>query len=153
MRKTIIAAGALALAFGGCGGSSSPSPTATFKTQYQPVEAQLKASAQQIGAAIQASAKQTDAQVFTAFQQLATSWQSNVSQLETLKPPSSLAAPFNTLRDSASRAESDLSAIAAAAATHDKSAAEQGGASIVEDILATKAAAVALDKKLGLPQT
>ena len=137
---------------GGCGGSSSSSTsdqTANFNTSYESVANQLKQSSQAIGAAIQQAPKQTDAQIGAAFHNLASRWQNHLSQLQTLKPPSNLAATFNTMTGAASRVEADLTAIVAAAATHSSSAAKQASASLVTDILSAKAASTVITNKLG----
>jgi hypothetical protein len=135
----------------GCGGSSSSSSDqgAKFKTSYESVANQFKHDSQAIGAAIKRAAGKTDAQIATEFHDLATRWQKHVSQLETLKPPSNLAATFNTLTSAASRAETDLNAIVSAAKTDSKSAAEQASASLVTDILSAKSASATITKKLG----
>jgi hypothetical protein len=135
----------------GCGGSSSSSTsqTATFKASYEAAANQLKQGSQAIGAAIQQAPKQTDAQIHAAFQTLASRWQSALSQLQTLKPPANLAATFNTVTGAASRAEADLNAIVAAAATHSSPAAEQASASLVNDIQSAKTASTAITNKLG----
>jgi hypothetical protein len=81
----------------GCGGSSSSSTsdqTANFKASYEAVANQLKQSSQAIGMAIQQAPKQTDAQIGATFHNLATRWQNQLSHLQTLKPPSNLAASF-----------------------------------------------------------
>ena len=91
----------------GCGGSSSSSldQTANFKTSYESVANQLKQNSQAIGTAIQHAPKQTDAQIGATFHNLASRWQNQLSQLQTLKPPSNLAASFNTVTGAASRVE------------------------------------------------
>jgi hypothetical protein len=136
----------------GCGGSSSSSTsnqTANFKASYEAVANQLKQTSQAIGTAIQQAPKQTDAQIAATFHGLATRWQNQLSQLQTLKPPSNLATSFNTVTGAASRAEADLTAIVAAAATHNGAAAQQAGASLVTDILSAKAASTVITNKLG----
>lgn len=136
----------------GCGGSSSSSTsnqTANFKASYEAVANQLKQSSQAIGAAIQQAPKQTDAQIAATFHTLATRWQNQLSQLQTLRPPSNLAASFNTVTGAASRVEADLTAIVAAAATHSGAAAQQASASLVTDILSAKAASTVITNKLG----
>jgi hypothetical protein len=140
------------LVLAGCGGSSSSSSdqTAKFKTSYGSVATQLRQVSQSIGMAVQGASSQTDAQIGATFHDLATRWQNQLSQLETLKPPSNLAATFNTLTSAASRAEADLNAIVAAAETHSKSAAEQASASLVTDILSAKSASTTITQKLGI---
>ena len=136
----------------GCGGSSSSSTsdqTANFKMSYESAANQLKQSSQAIGTAIQQAPKQTDAQIGAAFHNLASRWQNQLSQLQTLKPPSNLAATFNTVTGAASRVEADLNAIVAAAATHNGAAAQQASASLVTDILSAKAASTVITNKLG----
>ena len=131
-----------------CGGSSS-SQSDTFKTGYESAANQLKQVSIDIGKEIQQAPKQTDAQVVAAFRGLATRWQDHLSQLQTLKPPSNLAADFNTVTGAASRAEADLNGIVAAARTHSASAAQQAAASLVGDVAAAKAASTAITNELG----
>ncbi len=154
MRGTFRSGGAFLVTLtllAGCGGSSSSSTsqTATFKTGYESVANQFKQNSQAIGAAIQQASKQTDAQIHTAFQTLASRWQAALSQLQTLKPPANLAVTYNTMTGAAARAEADLNAIVAAAATHSSSAAEQASASLVNDIQSAKTASTAITNKLG----
>jgi hypothetical protein len=139
----------------GCGGGSSsssskPDQTTTFKNGYQPLVNQLKDTTVTIAGAIQSASSKTDAQLKTRFQGLAGRWQDELSRLETLKPPSKMAVDFNTLKGSASRVESDLNAIVAAAATHQSQPAAQASATLVNDALATKNAAIKLNKQLGI---
>jgi hypothetical protein len=134
-----------------CGGSSSSSDqTAKFKAAYKTVTGQLRTTSQAVGAEIQKASSQTDAQIYSAFRGFASSWQMELSQLETLKPPASVAATFNSLTAAASRAVADLNAIAAAAATHSKTAAEQAAASLVSDVQSAKTANTAIRSKLGI---
>ncbi len=172
--KPGVAMAATLVLLGGCGGSSSsssssssatpasstsasttsasstPDQTASFKTGFGTVASQLQQTSHSIGVAIQHAAGRTDAQLATTFRGLATRWQSELSQLETLKPPPSLAATFNTVTGAATRAEADLNAIVSAAETHSKAAAEQASASLVSDILSTKAAGTKITTKLGI---
>jgi hypothetical protein len=134
----------------GCGGSSSSDQTAKFKTGYSSARNELKKTSDAIGTAITKSPSQTDAQIGTTFRALATQWQSELSTLQTLKPPSNLAADLNTVTGAVTRVEADLTAIVAAAATHSESAAEQAGASIVTDITAAESADTTLKNKLGI---
>jgi type IV pilus biogenesis protein CpaD/CtpE len=141
---------ALVFAVSGCGGSSSSDQTAKFKKSYTTTVVQLKQTSSAIGHAIQGASSETDAQLVTTFRGLAGRWQNQLSQLETLKAPSKVAADFNTLTAAATRVESDLNAIVAAGATHSASAGKQAGASIVPDVLAAKSAATTIDQKLGV---
>jgi hypothetical protein len=134
----------------GCGGSSSSDQTAKFKTGINPVVTQMGQIAMDTGRTIQRAGSQTDAQLGTAFHDLATRWQTQLSQLQTLKPPSNLAVAFNTLSSAAARVEADLTAIVAAAQTHSKSAATQASASVVTDILSAKSASTTITTKLGI---
>jgi hypothetical protein len=134
----------------GCGGSSSSNNSSNFKSGYESAVTQLRVASTAIGTAVQGASKDTDATLGTSFKALATKWQSAVSQLETLKPPSSVAAPFNTLTAAAGRVETDLNSIVAAAATHSQSAGEQAGASLVTDITAARAADQTIKQKLGI---
>lgn len=145
-----IAVVAVLALLSGCGGSSSSDQTAKFKSSYGSVVAQLETSSKAIATAIQQAASKSDAQIGTTFRDLAAGWQSQLSQLETLKPPSKVAADLNTLASPAQRVESDLNAIVAAAGTHSKAAAEQASASLVADLTAVKSAAGTLNQKVGI---
>lgn len=153
-RQERVAAGvavlAVALAIAACGGSSSSGHSASFKTGYASARSQLRQSSQAIGVAIQRAGSQSDGQIRSTFGGLASRWQTELSQLETLKPPSSVSAEFNTLTGAASRVESDLNAVISAAATHSYSAAQQAGASMVQDITTARQADAAISQKLRL---
>jgi hypothetical protein len=144
------ALGATLVLLAGCGGSSSSDQTAKFKTGLTPVVTQFRQISMEIGSTIQGATSQTDAHLGAAFRDLASRWQDQLSQLQTLKAPSGLAAPFNTLTGAASRVEADLNSIVAAAATHSKSAAEQASASLVVDILSAKSASTTITTKLAI---
>jgi len=134
----------------GCGGSSSSDQTAKFKASITPVVNQLRDISQGIGTAIQQAPSQTDAQIAATFHNLASRWQNQLSQLQTLKPPSNLASTFNTLSGAASRVEVDLTAIVAAGETHSGSAAKQASATLVNDILSAKSASTTITDRLGI---
>jgi hypothetical protein len=153
MQRRFLLVAVLAAALGpvsGCGGSSSSDQTSKFKKSYVTVRRELKQTSAAIGTAITQAPSKTDAQILSAFRGLAAQWQSQLSQLETLKPPSNLATEFNTLTDSVTRIESDLNAVVAAAATHSSSAAEQAGASIVTDVNTARTADTTITTKLGI---
>jgi hypothetical protein len=132
-----------------CGGSSSDQ-TANFKRGYESAANQLKQTSIAIGKEIQQATSQTDAQVLAAFRDLASRWQGQLSHLQTLKPPSRFAADFNTVSGAASRVETDLNGIVAAAGTHSASAARQAAASLVGDIETAKDASKKITDKLGV---
>src|SRR5947207_2546272 len=140
MQRRVLSAWLMAafLLLTGCSGSSSSDQNAQFKASFDSVANQLKQTSGAIGTAITHAGSRTDAQLGTTFHQLATRWESHLSKLETLKPPSNVAAEFNALTGAASRVETDLNAIVAAARTHSKSAATQASTSLVSDILAAK---------------
>jgi hypothetical protein len=139
---------ATTLAVAGCGGSSSPDHAATFKTSYASTRGQLQHISRAIGASIQGARFRSDGQILSAFRSLANRWQTQLSQLETLKPPAALSADFNTLTGAASRVESDLTNVVSAAATHSYSAAQQAGANIVSDITGVRRADATITGKL-----
>jgi hypothetical protein len=85
-----------------------------------------------------------------AFHNLATRFQAQLSQLETLKPPASVQADWNSVISAGQRLVSDLDAIVAAAATHNRSAAEQAGASLANDANALRSSVAPIKAKLGL---
>jgi hypothetical protein len=133
----------------GCGSdSSSPDKTAVFKKSFTPVVNEFRSTSRAIGKNIQRASTQTDAQLVTAFRGLANRWQAPLSRLQTLTPPSNLATTFNTLNRAATRVETDLNAIVAAAETHSADAAKQASASLVNDILAAKTASTKITNKL-----
>ncbi len=133
-----------------CGCGSSSDTTAKFKSGYNSLRGPLNQTGTQIATEIEQASKQTDAQVEQAFRGLAQRFQGQLSQLQTLKPPSSVAAEWNSVLAAASRLEADLNAIAAAAATHSAAAAKQAGASLVQDSQALQTATQPVKTKLGL---
>jgi hypothetical protein len=139
---------AVLASLGGCGGSSSNDQAAKFKTSYESARNHLRGLSQAIGTEIQKAPSQSDRQILTAFRSLAGRWQTQLSQLEALKPPGSVSVDFNTLTGAASRVESDLNAVVSAAATHSYSAAQQAGASIVSDVTAARRADATIAHKL-----
>lgn len=138
----------LALA-SGCGGTSNDA-TAKFKQGYDALRGPLNRTGAALGAEPQRAPKQTDTQVGAAFKVLESRFQSQLSQLQTLKPPATLQADWNSVIAAAQRLESDLSDIVAAAATHSASAAEQAGAKLVGDAQALQSAVKPVKQKLGL---
>ncbi len=149
-RAALVVAFVLPAACGSSASSSSSDPTAQFKSSLSPVVGQLKQTSQAIGLAIEKAPSQTDAQIASAFHALAIQWQDQVSRLQTLKAPASLAVTFNTLIGAATRAEADLNAIVAAAQTHSAAAAKQASATLVSDILAAKTASTTITNRLGI---
>jgi hypothetical protein len=131
-----------------CGGSSSTDRTAKFKASYESARIHLRGTSQAIGAEIGQAASQSDRQILIAFRKLAGRWQTQLSRLQTLKPPAAVSTDFNSLTGAASRVESDLNAVVSAAATHSYSAAQQAGASIVSDVTATRQADATIAHKL-----
>lgn len=134
----------------GCGGSSSSDETATFKKNVAPVLDQFRSTSQAIGTEIQQASSQTDTQFAAAFHGLADKWQSQVNKLQSLKPPANLATAFNSLKTSASRAGSDLSAVASAADSHSVAAAKQAVTNLVNDITSAKSSGTTISSKLGI---
>jgi hypothetical protein len=148
-RATAIAGLLASLVFlAGCGGSSSSDRSAKFKTSYESARTHLRGTSEAIGAEIQQAASQSDRQILIAFRKLAGRWQTQLSRLQTLKPPATVSADFNSLTGAASRVESDLNAVVSAAATHSYTAAQQAGASIVSDVTAARQADATIAHKL-----
>ena len=131
----------------GCGSSDT---TASFKSGYNALRGPLNQTGNQIAAEINQAPKQTDAEVEQSFRTIAQRFQSQLSKLQQLKPPSSVAADWHSVISAASRMEADLNAIAAAAATHSAAAAKQAGASLVQDAQSLTSAAAPVKSKLGL---
>jgi hypothetical protein len=151
----------------GCGGSSKSArtqsqPTGTtkpaattgssFSSSYQAATLQLETASKAIGAAIKEAPHHNNRELAQQFHALATEWQSALSALEALTPPAGLAVQFNTLKDSVSRAESDLNGIVSAASTNDDAAAEQSSATLVNDVAAARSADAPIRRQLGLPE-
>lgn len=148
-----FATGALVAAFTlvtGCGGSSSSSSTADFKTNFSPVIQQFQNVSHSIGTEIQHASSQTDTQASAAFHTLAARWQAQVSRLRALKPPANLSSDFNRLTAATTRVESDLNGVVSAVAAHSKSGAEQSATALVTDILSAKLEASRLTTRLGI---
>lgn len=134
-------------ALSGCGGSDD---TAKFKSGYNAVRGPLNQTGQAIAQEISQASKQTDAQVSASFHGLALRFQSQLSQLKALKPPSSVTAQWKKVTDAASRLDSDLSAIASAAGAHNSSATQQAATSLAADASALTQAINPVKQKLGL---
>jgi hypothetical protein len=153
----------------GCGGKSSAGSSSTqspssqtpstqtpstqaaaFATGYAAATSQLEQVSKAIGANIKQAAGSSNGQLAVAFGDLASRWQTQLSQLEGLTPPPNLAAEYNTFKDAVRRAESDLHAIVAAAQTSNNAAAEQGAATLVSDIAAARSAAAPIQQQLGI---
>jgi hypothetical protein len=134
----------------GCGGGSSSDQTANFKKSFSSVANQFQQTSHAIGTAIEQAPSHTDAQLAATFRGLANRWQTQASRLGTLKPPSNLATDFNALTAATTRAEADLTAIAAAAQTHSSSAAKQAAATLITDITSAKSASTTLTNKLAI---
>ena len=134
-------------ALAGCGGSDD---TATFKSGYNAVRAPLNQTGQAIAAEISQASKQTDAQVSASFRSLALRFQSQLAQLKALKPPSSVANQWKDVTAAATRLDSDLSAIGAAAGAHNSSATQQAAARLAADASALTQAINPIKQKLGL---
>jgi hypothetical protein len=105
---------------------------------------------QQIATELQQAPKQTDAQVASKFRGLASQFKTQVDQLKALKPPANVAADWTRVTDAATKLDSDLSAIASAAASHSTAAAQQAGASLATDAQALTQALAPVKQKLGL---
>jgi hypothetical protein len=164
---TVVFATAALAALSGCGGSSkstqttstpaSPaqtttSPASAFASSYQAATVRLESASKAIGAAMREAEHHTNGELAQQFHALSAQWQAPLSALETLSPPAGLAVRFNTLKDSASRVEADLNAIATAAATNDDAAAEQASASLVTDVAAARSADAPIRHQLGLSE-
>jgi hypothetical protein len=134
----------------GCGGSSSSNSAQDFKPKFTAAVDQFKSVSGSIGSEIQKSASQTDAEIGTAFKQLADQWKKPLAKLTALTAPKSMQSDFTTLSTNATHVESDLKAVAAAAAAHSKTDATQAATSLVKDILAAKAASERLTTQLGV---
>jgi hypothetical protein len=147
-----------AVAISACGSSSSSNHTTTssvdqtaqFKTGYAAATNSLKNTSAAIGSELNKAASQTDAQFGTAIRQLASRWQTESSQLDTLKPPASVSAEFNSVTSAVSRVEADLTQLGTAADTHSKSAAVQAVRTLASDVQSAKSASRTIDTKLGI---
>jgi hypothetical protein len=133
-----------------CGGSSSTDTTATFKKDFSSVANQFRSTSQAIGASLGQAPSRTAPQLAAEFRALAHRWQSDLTRLGALKPPSSIAGAFNRMTAGATRAETDLNAVAAAAAGNNAAAARHAASSLVTDILAAKSASTTITNKLGI---
>lgn len=122
---------------------------AVFKQGYGPVIAQLTQTSRAIGAALRGASSQTRAQILTTFRGLDGRWQSQLSRLQTLKPPSNLGPDFSAVAGAGQRVESDLNAIVAAIETRQAAAGGRAIASIVADLGAAASANARLEQKLG----
>jgi hypothetical protein len=133
-----------------CGGSSSSDQTATFKKSFSSVANGFRADSQAIGTAIQQAPSRTDTELANTFRNLAQRWQTQVSRLEALKPPASVAGAFTKMTGATQRAESDLNAVATAVGGHNAGAARTAARSLVTDIVAAKSDSQTITSKLGI---
>ncbi len=131
----------------GCGSSDT---TANFKSGYNALRGPLNQTAAQITAAFGAVGHETDSQVAATFQTIAQRWQGHVAQLRKLKPPSNVAADWNSVVAAASRLDADLNAFAAGAAAHNSSAVKRALTSLQADAQHMQTAAGPVRSKLGL---
>jgi hypothetical protein len=142
------------LVLGGCGGGSSSSSqttqTTSFKTAFASAVDELKKTSQSIGTEIEHASSQTDAQIASKFSDLATRWQTGLTQLQGLKPPSDLSSTYNKLTEAATRAETDLKAIVVAANSHSATAAATASKSLVTDVVSAKSESTTITNKLGI---
>jgi len=149
-----VARGALVVALlapaacGSAGTSSSPQKASGFKTSFNSVVTHFKQTSKAIGNEINHAPTQTNGQIATHFKHLAGRWQGSLSRLETLKAPADVATKLNTLTGAATRTESDLNAIVAAARADSASAAKQASATLVTDILSAKTASQQISNAL-----
>jgi N-acetyl-beta-hexosaminidase len=134
-------------ALSGCGGSDT---TAKFKSGYNAVRGPLNQTGQAIAQEISQASKQTDAQVSSNFRSLAVRFQSQVTQLKALTPPSSVAAQWKNVTDAATKLDSDLNAIASAAGAHNASGTQHAAASLAANASALQQAITPIKQKLGL---
>lgn len=133
----------------GCGGSSSSSnQMATFKKGYEAMSARLTTAGETVGGTLKQARSKSDAQLNAAFRSLASRWQTELSEVETLQPPSSLKADFNTVTSAGSRVESDLTALVDASATRNESAGAQAYVSLLTDFQTIRTADAALKHAL-----
>ena len=136
-----------------CGGSSSGGSTsqpASFRSGFRLTTGQFKKTAHDIGVAVTNAPSQSNAEIASTFTRLAASWQSDVNHLKALSPPASVADQYTTMTDAATKAEADLNAIVAAAQTNNAGGAKLAAEKMVRDVLAAKAAALAIQHKLGI---
>lgn len=138
---------AVVTALSGCGGSDT---TAKFKSGYNNLRGPLNQTGQAIAQEISQASKQTDAQVSANFHSLAARFQSQLSRLKALKPPSSVAAEWTNVTNAASKLDADLQAIANAAGAHNSSATQQAAASLASSATALQQAVTPVQQKLGL---
>jgi hypothetical protein len=150
MKLRVLAGAFVVLALASGCGASSNSVTAKFKADYNQLRGPMNQTGSELGAEVQKAPKQTDAQVGAAFRSIANRFQSELSQLQTLKPPASVQADWNSVIAAAQRLENDMGDIVAAAATHSASSAEQAGARLAVDAQALQSSLKPVKSKLGL---
>lgn len=122
-----------------------------FETDYTLVVGQFNQIGDAIVAALRQAGSQSDAQIADTFRSLASTMHDQRGKLETLTPPSNLATDFNSINSATGRLESDLKAIAVAAAAHRGAAAGRRLlGSLKRDFVASRSAFARLDRKLGI---
>lgn len=149
-RRVALGAAIVALAIGGCGGSSAPSLSA-FKAGFASEKAAFRNLGLDLQQAITGAKAKTDAQLATEIGALATSASRQASQLSHLNPPAKYKAGLAKLVTGFRAVATDLQVIAAAAVKHDATTAKAATQTLLVDAARIKASDDAITKGLGLP--
>jgi hypothetical protein len=150
---------AVAAGAAGCGGSSGDAKddqadaAAAFKRGYSAQRAPLNAVSDQIGATLTSADGKSDAEVEAELRAVQGRYHALLAKLGRLAPPAALKADFARVTRAAGVLDTDLVAIAKAAAAHDASGAQAATERLVGHAPALQSASATLGKKLGLKPT
>jgi hypothetical protein len=140
MYKRIVAVGVTALAVAGCGSATHhPTPLKAFAAGYERDKASFNAVGQQLTVDLQTAANTSNAKLREEFALLAAQAGEAQSQLRALKPTSAYRVRLDQLIGDFTPVKADLSAVAAAAAAGNGTAAKRATEKVVKDSASLKA--------------
>jgi hypothetical protein len=149
-RGFTLAAGALAAAITGCGGSSGPS-TSQFKQQFAAQKTQFRQLGLDAQQALLTANGKSDTALGRQFSALSGRATTTASDLRRLKSPSQYQGEVSQLAAAFDTVATDTKAISGAAAAHDATAARAATARFVQDAGRVKTVDDRISRQLGLP--
>jgi hypothetical protein len=146
--RKLAAATVLCALAAGCGGSSGT--TAAFKASYVKASEPIERIGNDVAGAVEGASRRSFAQVANEFAGLADRLDTELIELESLKPPASIARAFATVTAAANRFEDDLRAISYGASKNDAAAAGTATKALLADAATLNSAAATIRQKLGI---
>jgi ABC-type glycerol-3-phosphate transport system substrate-binding protein len=152
-RRLACAAAAVGLALAGCGSSSSDGTSSlrAFRSSFAAAKRQLDSISVDLHSAITHAGRKTDAQLAPTLSALASRAEKEASALEQLYPPTRYNTRLRALGSALDAVGVNLSNLSAAAAEHNRPAAESATKALRADAATLKLADATVSKSLGLP--